>query len=152
LSRAVDASIRGAVYLAWATQHLALILRPVDIIVIDSLSSHKIAGVREVVAAAAAGVPYLSPSSRDLNPIELAFSKLKKLVRDGAEWTVEKLWSLCGRMLAAFTERECRSYFQHCGYRYSEPEAALGIQTLPRPGPATSSVQIPAGGVARLPG
>ena len=62
---------------------------------------------------------YLPPYSPDLNPIELAFAKFKKLLRDGAERTVDKLWDLCGRVLDEFTETECRNYFQHCGYRYT---------------------------------
>ena len=53
--------------------------------------------------------------SPDLNPIELAFVKLKKLLRDGAERTVDKLRKLCGRLLHAFTEDVCRSYFNRCG-------------------------------------
>ncbi|HTN77881.1 MAG TPA: IS630 family transposase, partial [Pirellulaceae bacterium] len=53
-----------------------------------------------------------------LNPIELAFSKFKKLLRDGAERTVDALWHLCGRVLDTFTEEECRNYMRHCGYRY----------------------------------
>lgn len=47
------------------------------------------------------------------------FSKFKKLLRDGAQRTVDKLWELCGRVLDEFTEPECRTYFKHCGYRYS---------------------------------
>ncbi|EAQ77155.1 putative transposase of insertion sequence ISRm10-1, orfBC-terminus protein [Blastopirellula marina DSM 3645] len=56
------------------------------------------------------------PYSPDLNPIELAFSKLKKLLRVGAERTVDKLWDLCGRVLGNFTPSECLNYFSHCGY------------------------------------
>jgi len=52
-----------------------------------------------------------------LYPIELALSKLKKLVRDGAERTVDALWNLCGSTLDKFTNEECRNYFKHCGYR-----------------------------------
>ncbi len=85
----------------------------------DNLSSHKIAGVREAIEAAGAEVRYLPPYSPDLNPIELAASKFKKLLSDGAERTVEKLWELFSRVLEAFTERECRRDFRHCAYRYS---------------------------------
>ena len=45
-------------------------------------------------------------------------AKLKKLLRDGAERTVDKLWELCGRILDEFTPTECQNYFKHCGYRY----------------------------------
>ena len=85
----------------------------------DNLSSHKVAGVREAIEAVGAELRYLPPYSPDLNPIALAFSKRKKLLRDGAERTVDKLWDLCGRILDAFTEDECRNYFKNCGYRYT---------------------------------
>lgn len=105
--------------LAWIRQHLAPTLRAGDIVVMDNLSSHRVAGVRDAIEAAGAEVRYLPPYSPDLNPIELAFSKFKKLLRDGAERAAEKLWALCGRVLDAFTEHECRNYFRHCGYRYT---------------------------------
>jgi len=77
----------------------------------DNLSSHKVAGVRQAIEAAGAELRYLPPYSPDLNPIELAFSKFKKLLRDGAERTVDKLWNLCGSILEQFTGAECRNYF-----------------------------------------
>lgn len=115
----VDGAINGPLFRAWVEQHLAPTLRPGDIVVMDNLSSHKVTGVRQAIEAAGAELRYLPPYSPDLNPIELAFSKLKKLLRDGAERTADKLWNLCGRILDAFTEAECRRYFKHCGYRYT---------------------------------
>lgn len=115
----VEGAINGPLFRAWVEQHLAPVLRPGDIVVMDNLSSHKVAGVREAIEGAEAELRYLPPYSPDLNPIELAFSKLKKLLRDGAERTVDKLWRLCGRILDEFKECECRNYFQHCGYRHT---------------------------------
>lgn len=115
----VDGAINGPLFLAWVQQHLAPALRPGDIVVMDNLSSHKVAGVREAIEAVGAELRYLPPYSPDLNPIELAFAKLKKLLRDGAERTVDKLWDLCGKLLDDFKEPECRNYFKHCGYRYA---------------------------------
>ena len=115
----VDGAINGPLFLAWVQQHLVPALRPGDIVVMDNLSSHKVAGVREAIEAAGAELRYLPPYSPDLNPIELAFAKFKKLLRDGAQRTVDKLWDLCGRLLDEFQEPECRNYFQHCGYRYT---------------------------------
>lgn len=85
----------------------------------DNLSSHKVTGVHEAIEAVGAELRYLPPYSPDLNPIELAFSKFKKLLRDGAERTVDKLSQLCGSVLENFTEPECRNYFKHCGYRHT---------------------------------
>lgn len=115
----IDGAINGEMFLAWVTQHLAPTLRDGDVVVMDNLSSHKVKGVREAIESTGAELRYLPPYSPDLNPIELAFSKFKKLLRDGAERTVDKLWTLCGSILDEFTEHECRNYFQHCGYRYS---------------------------------
>ena len=115
----IDGPITGALFRAWVEQHLAPALKPGDIVVMDNLSSHKVVGIREAIAAAGAELRYLPPYSPDLNPIELAFSKLKKLLRDGAVRTVDKLWELCGQILEQFTETECRNYFKHCGYRHT---------------------------------
>ena len=114
----VDGAINGRLFLAWVEQHLAPALRPGDVVVMDNLSSHKIKGVREAVESAGARLLYLPAYSPDLNPIELAFAKFKRLLRDGAERTTEKLWRLCGRVLDLFPEDECRRYIRHCGYRY----------------------------------
>ncbi len=100
-------------------QHLVTDLRHGDIVVMDNLSSHKAPGVVEAIEAVGAEVRYLPPYSPDMNPIELAFSKFKKLLRDGAERTTEKLWKLCGKVLDLFTESECRGYLRHYGYRYT---------------------------------
>lgn len=114
-----DGPINGRLFLAWVEQHLVPTLSPGDIVIMDNLSSHKVAGVREVIEAAGAELRYLPPYSPDFNPIELAFSKLKKLLRDGASRTIDTLWDLCGRILDDFTPDECLNYFKHCGYRYT---------------------------------
>jgi len=115
----VDGAINGQLFKAWVQQHLVRELKPGDIVVMDNLSSHKVAGVVEAIEATGASVRFLPPYSPDLNPIELAFSKFKKLLRDGAERTTDKLWSLCGSVLDLFKEDECRNYLRHCGYRYT---------------------------------
>ena len=86
---------------------------------IDNFSSHNVAGVREAIEATGAELRYLPPYSPDLNPIELAFAKLKKLLRDGAQRTLKTLRDPCGQLLDEFQEQECRNYFKHCGYRYT---------------------------------
>ena len=115
----VEGAINGRVFKAWVEQHLVRELREGDVVVMDNLSSHKVAGVEEAIEAVGAEVRYLPPYSPDLNPIELAFSKFKRLLRDGARRTQEKLVELCGNVLDLFTETEIRNYFRHCGYRYA---------------------------------
>ena len=97
----IDGPVNGRLFRAWVEQHLIRALRPGDIVVMDNLSSHKAAGVAAAIESVGAEARYLPPYSPDLNPIELAFSKFKKLLRDGAERTSEKLWELCGQVVDA---------------------------------------------------
>ena len=115
----IDGALNGLVFVSYVRQHLAPTLGPGDILILDNLSSHKRAGVREAVEVRGARVVYLPPYSPDLNPIELVFSKLKWLIRSRECRTVEALWSACGELLDAFSPKECAAYFQHCGYRYT---------------------------------
>ena len=116
----IDGPVNGQLFLAWVEQHLVSCLKPGDIVVMDNLSSHKVTGVQEAIENAGAELRFLPSYSPDLNPIELAFSKFKKMLRDGAKRKVDELWNLCGELLDQFTEAECRNYFKHCGYRYTE--------------------------------
>lgn len=114
----VDGAINGTIFLSWVQQQLAPTLHAGDIVVMDNLSAHKVAGVREAITAAGARVLYLPPYSPDLNPIESVFSKFKWLIRSLKERTVDALWTACGKVSQLFPEDECRRHFRHCGYRY----------------------------------
>jgi transposase len=115
----VDGAINGELFLAYVRQTLAPTLRQGDVVVMDNLSSHKRRGVREALAAAGAELLYLPPYSPDLNPIEMAFSKFKRLLQTASQRNVERLWQACGTLLERFQEHECRNYFRHAGYRYT---------------------------------
>jgi transposase len=91
-------------------------LRPGAIVVMDNLSSHKGPRVRQMIEAAGASLLYLPPYSPDFNPIENAFAKLKALLRQAAERTLDGLWSAIGRLIERFTPTECRNYFIAAGY------------------------------------
>ncbi len=116
----LDSAINGAAFLAYIQQFLVKELKPGDVVVLDNLSSHKVSGVREAIEAAGASLIYLPPYSPDLNPIELTFSKFKRLLRDAAERTIEDLWTAIGRLLKRFTPQECANYIRHCGFAQSE--------------------------------
>jgi transposase len=116
----LDGAINGESFLAYVRQFLAPALRPGDVLVMDNLPSHKVAGVREAIEAAGATLRYLPPYSPDLNPIEQVFAKLKALLRSEAARTVEALWAAIGRLLARFPPAECARYLAHCGYAQSE--------------------------------
>ena len=112
----LDGPMTGIAFRAYVDQLLAPALEPGDVVVLDNLAVHKVAGVREALAAAGASVLYLPPYSPDLNPIEHLFAKLKALLRKAAARTKDELWSIIGRLLDAWPTAECANYLQHCGY------------------------------------
>jgi len=112
----VEGALDGELFLAYVKRVLVPELRPGDVVVLDNLSCHGVDGVREAIEGAGCAVLYLPPYSPDLNPIELAFAKLKALLRRAAERTVDGLWAALGRLLDRFGPEECRNYFGHCGY------------------------------------
>jgi transposase len=73
-----DGSLNGALFKTYIAQFLAPTLNRGDIVIMDNLSSHKVSGVAEAIAAVGAKVCYLPPYSPDFNPIELMWSKLTK--------------------------------------------------------------------------
>ena len=113
----IDGAINGELFTAYVERVLVKELRQGDVVVVDNLGSHKAAGVTAAIRAAGCRLLYLPPYSPDFNPIENAFSKLKRLLRSAAERTVDGLWSAIGRLLDRFSPAECRNYFRHCGYR-----------------------------------
>jgi transposase len=119
----IDGPVNGDIFLAYVEQHLAPTLKAGDIVIMDNLSSHKRAGVREAIESVGASLVYLPPYSPDFNPIELLFSKFKWLLRSIADRTVETLWQTCGKLLDEFSESECRNYFRHCGYATTNLDA-----------------------------
>ena len=97
----LDGPMTGAVFLAYVEQFLAPALSPGDVVVLDNLAAHKVAGVREAIAAAGASILYLPPYSPDLNPIEQAFAKLKARLRKAAARTRDALWAAIGQLIGA---------------------------------------------------
>jgi transposase len=115
-STVVDGAINQDVFESFIEQVLAPKVHAGDIVVMDNLSSHKGARVRMLVESAGGTVLYLPPYSPDLNPIEMAFSKLKQLIRSAEHRSKEALWSDMQRMLDQITDSDARGFFRHCGY------------------------------------
>ena len=112
----VDGAVNGDVFTAFVRQVLVPTLRPGDLVILDNLSSHKVHGVRQAVEAADARVVYLPPYSPDLNPIEMAFSKIKQLMRSARHRMVRSLWHDTQRLLDCITPSDAAGFFGHCGY------------------------------------
>jgi transposase len=114
----LDGPMTGGAFLAYVEQFLVPVLSKDDVVVLDNLAAHKVAGVREAIRATGANLLYLPPYSPDLNPIEQAFAKLKALLRKAAARTREALWTAIGRLLDTFTPAECRNYLVNSGYAF----------------------------------
>jgi transposase len=112
----IDGAMNGPIFLAYIEQSLAPTLGRRDIVIMDNLPSHKVAGVAEAIDAAGARVLYLPSYSPDLNPIELFFSKLKALLRQAAERTIPDLWRRIRLLLRTICQEECANFFRHAGY------------------------------------
>ena len=114
-----DGAMNGAAFLAYVEQVLAPTLRRGDIVVMDNLPAHKLQAVREAIERAGAELRFLPPYSPDFNPIELAFSKIKAMLKKAAARTLNDLWDAIRDAIDAVTPSDSRSYFSATGY---EPE------------------------------
>lgn len=115
-----DGPTDAMVFRSYVEQGLAPALRGGDIVVMDNLASHKVAGVREAIEEAGASVWYLPPYSPDLNPIEKLWSKVKAWLRRVAARTVDGLIQAVEDALRAVKPNECLNYFRSCGYATPE--------------------------------
>lgn len=106
----------GDIFLAYLEQVLCPLLRPGQVVVMDNLSAHKVAGVRQLVQATGARLMYLPPYSPDLNPIEQAWSKIKQILRSLKARTLEALEAAVAAAINAVTADNALAWFSHCGY------------------------------------
>ena len=116
----VDGAINRDVFEAFVQQVLMPTLVAGDVVVMDNLSSHKGPRVRQMIESVGATLVYLPPYSPDLNPIELAFAKLKQLLRSAEYRTINALWSDVQRLLDQITPTDASHFMQHCGYGIQE--------------------------------
>jgi len=112
----LDKPINGLWFQAYVEQVLVPTLKRGDIVVIDNLGSHKSDSIRLAIEGAGASLLYLPAYSPDLNPIEMAFSKLKSGLRKAAERSVEALWDRIGNLIDTFSPEECANFFKAAGY------------------------------------
>src|ERR1039458_2434332 len=102
-----DGPMDGEMFRAYVDQFLCPTLQPGDTVILDNLSSHKVAGVEQAIATTGATLLYLPPYSPDLNPIEKFFSKLKALLRKAAKRDLDTLWKQIGKLLNNVSQSEC---------------------------------------------
>jgi transposase len=116
-SLAVEGATTAAVFEAYVERVLAPSLRKGQVVVMDNLSAHKAERIRELIEEWGCELLYLPPYSPDLNPIEEAFSKMKRLIRKVEARSREALLEAIGAAISAITNRDACGFFEHCGYR-----------------------------------
>jgi transposase len=112
----IEGSANMEVFAAYIGQVLCPELRPGDEVIMDNLCIHKTPAVARLIAARGATVRYLPPYSPDLNPIEMAFAKLKSHLRREAARTLDALQPAVARSLQHFRPVHCQGFFRHAQY------------------------------------
>jgi len=124
-SLAVEGATNSEVFETYVERVLGPTLRGGQVVVMDNLSAHKGERVRELIEGGGCQLIYLPSYSADLNPIEEAFSKMKRLIRkvEARSREAEKprsreaLLEAIGAAISAITDQDARGFFEHCGYR-----------------------------------
>jgi transposase len=111
-----EGAMDGEMFLAWVRQGLAPTLQKDDLVILDNLATHKVAGVREAIEAAGARLRYLPPYSPDFNPIENMWSKIKQRLRGLAPRTGEELLAAAKTAFESVSTADCQGFFLHARY------------------------------------
>lgn len=112
----IDGAMNRKRFDTYVETQLIPTLKPGDVVILDNLSSHKSPNATSMLKAMEAWFLFLPPYSPDLNPIEMAFSKLKALIRKIAARTYDQLWKAVGTVCDLFSEEECLNFFSAAGY------------------------------------
>ena len=115
----LDRAMDGDAFRIYVQHVLAPTLKRGDVVVLDNLPAHKVTGIREAIAERRAQIFYLPPYSPDMNPIEMAFAKLKALLRQEPARTADALVERIGTLLDRFLPDECANFFLAAGYQRS---------------------------------
>jgi transposase len=117
VSATFDGATDADTFVAFVREGLAPTLAAGQVVVLDNLSAHKAAAVKQLVESAGATLLPLPPYSPDLNPIELAISKIKTVLRSLARRSVNGVMSGIGEALGSITPEDALHYIMHRGYR-----------------------------------
>jgi transposase len=111
-----DGPMDGELFLAWVKRGLVPVLPRDDVVILDNLSTHKVAGIREAVMDAGARLEYLPPYSPDFSPIENLWSKVKQGVKSRDPRNPSQLFRAAAAAFDTVTPQDCHGFFLHAGY------------------------------------
>ncbi len=114
----IDRPMTKEIFEIYCETQLAPTLEPGDVVILDNLPSHKSEKARQILQQRGAWFLFLPPYSPDLNPIEMAFSKLKAHLRRIGARTIDDLWRAVGSICDLYSPEECQNFFTAAGYGY----------------------------------
>ena len=112
----IEGALNGELFKLYVAKVLAPTLRPGDILLMDNLPTHKVAGMADLIEARGARLEYLPPYSPDYNPIERCWSKIKTYLRKAKARSYRALVRAVKEALAKITEVDIRAWFEFCGF------------------------------------
>lgn len=112
----INGAMDGEAFDAYVLTQLAPSLRSGDVVILDNLNVHKSPRAAKAIAERGAWMLFLPKYSPDLNPIEMAFSKLKAHLRKAKARTYDALWRALGNICNLFPPQECRNFLKKAGY------------------------------------
>ena len=115
----INAPMNRVIFDTYIETQLVPVLRPGDVVIMDNLAAHKSERAESLIEAKGAWLLFLPAYSPDLNPIEMAFSKLKSHLRATAARTIDDLWKAIGDICKLFSSEECSNYFTAAGYGFN---------------------------------
>lgn len=111
-----DGAMDGEQFLAWVKQGLTPVLQRGDVVIMDNLATHKVAGVKEAIESAGARLEYLPPYSPDLNPIENMWSKVKQGLKSCNPRNARQRFKAASAAFDSVSAADCLGFFLHAGY------------------------------------
>lgn len=106
----------GDRFFVYTRDHLIPRLKPGDVVVWDGLAAHKDARVRDLVEAAGASIVVLPPYSPDMNPIEFAWSLVKRALRSAKVREAGGLPAAIAAACATVSSEVAAAFIRHCGF------------------------------------
>jgi transposase len=112
----IDGPMNREIFETYVETQLAPTLNPGEVVILDNLSSHKSEKAKAILKERRAWFLFTPSYSPDLNPIEMAFSKLKAHLRRVGARTIDDLWKAIGNICDLYTPQECWAYLKQAGY------------------------------------
>lgn len=112
----VDAPMNRRIFETWIETQLAPTLSKGDVVILDNVGFHKSERAEQIIKAKGAWLLFLPAYSPDLNPIEMAFSKLKTWLRKRAARSFDAITKALGDIISLFSVQECQNFFSAAGY------------------------------------